>query len=47
MILQKVCAGLNWLWYFLPTAVLEIQAQLSNKGARGSKVLLQFVKFVE
>lgn len=48
MILRKVGAGLKLLWrFFAPTAVLEIQAQPSNKGARGSKALLQFVKSPE
>lgn len=49
MILRKVGAGLKRLWrfFFAPTAVLEIQAQLSNKGARGSKALLQFLKSPE
>lgn len=46
MILQKVGARLKRLRYFLPKAVLEIEAQLSNKGARGSKVL-QFMKSIE
>lgn len=47
MILWKVGAGLKGLYCLLPTAVLEIQPQLSNKDERGSKLLLQFVKSIE
>lgn len=49
--LKWYCRKLALVWndsgIILPTAVLEFQEQLSNKGARGSKVWLQFVKSVQ